>query len=242
MKQITDLRVKIFADGADLASIKTLYAQPYVAGFTTNPTLMRQAGIVDYKAFALDVLASIKDRPVSFEVFADDIAGMEHQAYEIASWGANVNVKIPITDTKGGRTADLVGRLSANGVTCNITAIFTLKQVSDILAVLNPGAQAILSIFAGRIADTGVDPVPLVREAVMLSKTKPKAEVLWASPRELLNIFQANEIGCHIITVTPDMLKKLSGVGKDLDVFSLETVSMFYLDAQAAGYAIKEDE
>lgn len=242
MKQVEHLRVKLFADGADLASINALYMKPYIKGFTTNPTLMRQAGISNYKAFAFELLALIKDRPVSFEVFADDIAGMERQAYEIASWGTNVNVKIPITNTKGESTAELVGRLSHQDVICNVTAIFTLKQLSNILAVLNPSVPAILSIFAGRIADTGVDPVPLMQEAVILSKAKPKAEVLWASPRELLNIFQADEIGCHIITVTADVLKKLSGVGKDLEVFSLETVSMFYRDAQAAGFTIKDDE
>ena len=238
MKNVDKLKVKIFADGADLSSIRALYAQPYIQGFTTNPTLMRQAGILDYKSFAVDVLKAVPDRPVSFEVFADDISEMEVQAYEIASWGKNVNVKIPITNTKGQSTAALVGRLSDKGVVCNITAIFTLKQVTDILNVLNSATPAIISIFAGRIADTGVDPVPLMAEAIKLAAKKPKAEVLWASPRELLNVFQADEIGCHIITVTPDVLKKLSGVGKDLEVFSLETVAMFYRDAQSAGYTI----
>ncbi len=239
MPNSSDLKIKIFADGADLQSIKTLYGQANILGFTTNPTLMRQAGITDYKAFALDVLAIVKDRPVSFEVFADDIAGMEAQAFEIASWGKNVNVKIPITNTKGESTTELVGRLSAKGIICNITAIFTLKQLTEIVNVLDANTEAILSIFAGRIADTGFDPVPLMREAVNIAKAKPKSEVLWASPRELLNIFQADETGCHIITVTPDLLKKLSGVGKDLAVFSLETVAMFYRDAQAAGYSIQ---
>lgn len=239
MSNINNLNVKIFADGADLKSILSLYEQPYVKGFTTNPTLMRQVGISDYKSFALEVLSHIKDRPVSFEVFADDIAGMEKQAHEIASWAPNVNVKIPITNTKGESTAELVGRLSEGGVICNVTAIFSLRQLQGILDVLNPDTPAILSIFAGRIADTGFDPVPLMEEAVKLAQSKPKAEVLWASPRELLNIFQADQIGCHIITVTPDVLKKLSGVGKDLEVFSLETVQMFYNDAQAAGYNIE---
>lgn len=239
MKKPSDLKIKIFADGADIESIKKLYAQPNIQGFTTNPTLMRQAGIQDYKAFALEVLKVVPDRPVSFEVFADDIAGMEAQALEIASWGKNVNVKIPITNTKGESTNELVGRLSSQGIICNITAIFTLKQLRETVDVLDPNTPAILSIFAGRIADTGFDPVPLMSEAVNIAKSKSKAEVLWASPRELLNIFQADETGCHIITVTPDVLKKLSGVGKDLEVFSLETVQMFYNDAQAAGYDIQ---
>lgn len=239
MKKSNDLKIKIFADGADIESIKKLYAQPNIQGFTTNPTLMRQVGIQDYKAFALEVLKVVPDRPVSFEVFADDIAGMEVQALEIASWGKNVNVKIPITNTKSESTNELVGRLSSQGIICNITAIFTLKQLQETVDVLDPNTPAILSIFAGRIADTGFDPVPLMREAVNIAKSKPKAEVLWASPRELLNIFQADETGCHIITVTPDVLKKLSGVGKDLEVFSLETVKMFYNDAQAAGYDIQ---
>ncbi|TRZ47685.1 transaldolase [bacterium] len=238
MIDISKLNVKIFADGADLKSIRDLYTQPFVKGFTTNPTLMRQAGVSNYKSFALEVLQIVNDRPVSFEVFADDIPGMEAQALEIASWGKNVNVKIPITNTKGESTASLVERLSANGVICNITAMFTLAQVQGIVDILNPATPAILSIFAGRIADTGVDPVPLMREAVEIAAVKPKAEILWASPRELLNIFQANEVGSHIITVTPDVLKKLAGVGKDLTTFSLETVSMFYNDARSAGYTI----
>ena len=238
MTDISNLTVKIFADGADIESIRALYTQPFVKGFTTNPTLMRQAGVSNYKSFALEVLKTIPDRPVSFEVFADNIAGMEEQAYEIASWGGNVNVKIPITNTKGESTAPLVERLSANGVVCNITAMFTLAQVQGIVDILNPTTPAILSIFAGRIADTGMDPVPLMQEAVRIASFKPKAEILWASPRELLNIFQANEVGCHIITVTPDVLKKLAGVGKDLNTFSLETVSMFYNDAKTAGYTI----
>ena len=238
MEKINNLKVKIFGDGADLKSIQMLYDKPYIQGFTTNPTLMRQAGIQNYKSFALEVLQLVPDLPVSFEVFADDIPNMEAQALEIASWGKNVNVKIPITNTKGESTANLVKTLSDKGVICNITAMFTLEQVQEIVDVLNPNTPAILSIFAGRIADTGFDPVPLMKEAVSISSSKPKAEVLWASPRELLNIFQADEVGCHIITVTPDVLKKLSGVGKDLTKFSLETVSMFYNDAKTAGYTI----
>lgn len=238
MNRIENLNVKIFADGADLDGVRAMAALPYVKGFTTNPTLMRKAGISDYKAFALDVLAVVDGRPISFEVFADDFEEMEAQALEIASWGSNVNVKIPITDTKGVSAAPLVQRLSRQGVVCNITAIFTTAQVRAIVDVLDPATAAIISVFAGRIADTGVDPVPLMREAVGIAQRKPKAEVLWASPREILNVFQADETGCHIITVTNDVLKKLSGVGKDLETFSLETVAMFYDDARAAGYSI----
>ncbi len=211
---------------------------PYVKGFTTNPTLMRKAGIRDYAAFAQDVLRVVKGLPVSFEVFAEDFDEMEAQALEIASWGPNVNVKIPITDRRGVSAAPLVQRLSERGVVCNVTAMFTLAQVREIVEVLDPGVGAILSVFAGRIADTGVDPVPLMREAVQVAAAKPRAEVLWASPREILNVIQADEVGCHIITVTNDVLKKLSGLGKDLTAFSLETVEMFHTDAQAAGYTI----
>ena len=236
---INNLKIKIFADGADLTCIKALYAQPHIKGFTTNPTLMRKAGVTEYRAFAHELLGAVIDRPVSFEVFSDDIATMEAQAYEIASWGRNVNVKIPITNTLGESTAALIGRLSAAGITCNVTAMFTLNQVRSITDVLDAKTPAILSIFAGRIADTGVDPMPLMREAVAIARAKPKAEVLWASPRELLSIFQAEKVGCHIITVTTDILKKLPCVGKSLEQFSLETVAMFYNDARAAGYSIE---
>ncbi len=239
MANQNDLKIKIFADGANIESIRSLYAQPNIKGFTTNPTLMRQAGIQDYKGFALEVLKIVTDRPVSFEVFADEIQEMEKQALEIATWGKNVNVKIPITNTKGESTVKLVEILSAKGIICNVTAIFTISQLQEIVNVLDPKTPAILSIFAGRIADTGYDPVPLMLEAVKIAKTKPLSEVLWASPRELLNIFQADEVGCHIITVTPDLIKKLNGVGKDLAQFSLETVEMFYRDATAAGYSIQ---
>ena len=239
MANQNDLKVKIFADGADIESIRKLYAQPNIQGFTTNPTLMRQAGIQDYKGFALEVLKIVTDRPVSFEVFADDINEMEKQAIEIATWGKNVNVKIPITNTKAESTASLVKRLSSQGIICNVTAIFTISQLQEIVNILDPKTPAILSIFAGRIADTGFDPVPLMLEAVNIAKSKPLSEILWASPRELLNIFQADEVGCHIITVTPDLIKKLNGVGKDLAQFSLETVEMFYRDAKAAGYTIQ---
>lgn len=236
---IDALTIKIFADGADLAGMKEMYEKPLIKGFTTNPTLMRKAGITDYKGFAKEILAAIPDRPLSFEVFADDIAEMEKQALEIATWGPNVNVKIPITNTKGESTAPIVGRLSAKGVQCNVTAMFTLDHVREIVDVLDPATPAILSIFAGRIADTGIDPEPLMTEAVAIAKAKPEAEILWASPRELLNIFQADRCGCQIITVSNDVLKKLwSSAGKDLDAFSLETVEMFYKDATAAGYTI----
>jgi len=237
-QSIKDLKIKLFADGADLKGMLEMYPLDYIKGFTTNPTLMRKAGIQDYKEFALKVIAAIPDRPLSFEVFADDFPTMETQAHEIARWSKNVNVKIPIMNTKGESSAPLVGRLSKAGIICNVTAMFTLEQTREICDVLDPNTPAILSIFAGRIADTGVDPVPLMREAVNIAKSRPKAEVLWASPREFLNIVQADECGCHIITATNDILKKLGGLGKDLTEFSRETVSMFYKDAQAAGYSI----
>jgi transaldolase len=232
------LKVKLFADGADLAGIQEMYANPMIKGFTTNPTLMRKAGIDDYKAFAMDVLKAVPDRPVSLEVFADEFDQMEDQALEIASWGKNVNVKIPITNTRGQSSGPLVERLSKAGVMVNVTAMMTLEQVREITERLAPATPAIISVFAGRIADTGRDPVPLMAEAVKIMKARPKAELIWASPRELLNIFQADSIGCHIITATNDILKKLSLVGKDLTGYSLETVEMFYKDASAAGYRI----
>lgn len=233
-----DLKLKIFADGADLAGMKEMYANPVIKGFTTNPTLMRKAGITDYKAFAGEVLAAIPDRPISFEVFADEIAEMEVQALEIASWSETVNVKIPITNTRRESTAALVGRLSRRGVVVNVTAIFTLAQIEEIVAELDADTPAILSVFAGRIADTGRDPMPILRAMKAAMASKPKAELLWASPRELLNVYQAEEVGCQIITATNDILKKLALVGKDLADYSLETVEMFYKDASAAGYRI----
>ena len=232
------LKVKLFADGADLAGMKEMAANPRIAGFTTNPTLMRKAGVTDYKAFALDVLKIIPDRPVSFEVFADDFATMETQALEIASWGKHVNVKIPVTNTKREFCGPLVERLSKQGVQVNVTAVMTLEQVKRITEKLHADTPAIISVFAGRIADTGRDPVPVMAESVRIMKAKPKAELIWASPRELLNIFQADEVGCHIITATNDILKKLALVGKDLDQYSLETVEMFCKDASAAGFKI----
>jgi transaldolase len=238
MSDVKKLKVKLFADGADIAGIKEMAANPAIAGFTTNPTLMRKAGVADYKAFALQALGVVGSRPISFEVFADDFDTMEKQALEIASWGKNISVKIPVTNTKGEFCGPLVERLSRAGVQLNVTAVMTLDQVKRITDRLAPGTPAIVSVFAGRIADTGRDPVPLMAEAVKILKSKPKAELIWASPRELLNIFQADSVGCHIITATNDILKKLSLAGKDLDAYSLETVEMFYKDAKAAGYTI----
>ena len=238
MSTVEALKVKLFADGADLAGMKEMAANPRISGFTTNPTLMRKAGITNYKAFALDVLKAIPDRPVSFEVFADDFPTMEAQALEIASWGKHVNVKIPVTNTKGEFCGPLVERLSRQGVQLNVTAVMTLEQVKRITDKLHADTPAIISVFAGRIADTGRDPVPIMAESVRIMKAKPKSELIWASPRELLNIFQADEVGCHIITATNDILKKLSLVGKDLDQYSLETVEMFCKDASAAGFKI----
>jgi transaldolase len=238
MSDVSKLKVKLFADGADLAGIKEMAANPRIAGFTTNPTLMRKAGIADYKAFALQVLDAVGGRPLALEVFADDFDEMEKQALEIASWGRNINVKIPVTNTKGEFCGPLVERLSRAGVQVNVTAVMTLEQVKRITEKLAPETAAIVSVFAGRVADTGRDPVPMMAEAVKVLKARPKAELIWASPRELLNIFQANDVGCQIITATNDILKKLSLVGKDLDAYSLETVDMFYKDAKSAGYTI----
>ena len=238
MNAVKKLKIKLFADGADLAGMKEMAANPLIKGFTTNPTLMRKAGIADYRAFAREVLAVIPDRPVSFEVFADEFDEMEQQAYEIASWGKNVNVKIPVTNTRRQFSGPLIERLSKAGVQVNVTAILALDQVRRVTECLSPQTPAIVSVFAGRVADTGRDPVPLMAEAVKIMKAKPKAELIWASPRELLNIFQADSIGCHIITATNDILKKLSLVGKDLADYSLETVDMFHRDATAAGYKI----
>ena len=234
----SELSIKIFADGADLDGIREMAGNPLIKGFTTNPTLMRKAGVADYKAFALEALKIVPDRPISFEVFADEFDEMEAQALEMASWGDNVNVKIPITNTRGESAAPLVGRLSEKKIKVNVTAVFTLDQVEEIIAVLDPATPAILSVFAGRVADSGRDPIPHMEKAVAIAKAKPEAEILWASPRELLNILQADAAGCHIITVTNDVLKKLGNIGKDLGKFSRETVQMFYDDACAAGYTI----
>lgn len=235
---VEQLKIKIYADGANLKTMKEAAANPRVRGFTTNPTLMRQAGVTDYIGFALEVLRVIPDRPVSFEVFADDFPTMEAQARELARLGPNVYVKIPVTNTHGEFAGPLIGSLSKAGVKLNITAVMTCAQVERIAASLTGDAPAIVSVFAGRIADTGRDPVPIMRDAVRILASRPKVELLWASPRELLNIFQADEIGCQIITVTGDLIKKLALVGKDLDSYSLETVAMFYSDATAAAFDI----
>jgi transaldolase len=235
---LADLKTKIFADGAELDGMLAMYREPHIKGFTTNPTLMRKAGVTDYRAFAKQVLAAIPDRPISFEVFSDDFAEMERQATEIAGWGANVYVKIPVTNTKRQPAYDLVHRLSHAGVKVNVTAIMGLDQVRDVVAALKGGAPSNVSVFAGRVADTGRDPVPHMVAALQLLKLEPKAELIWASPRELLNVFQADAIGCHIITVTNDILKKLALVGRDLDDYSLDTVKMFHDDAARAGYSL----
>jgi len=238
MNTVDRLKVKIFADGADKAGMLEMYAKPYIKGLTTNPTLMRKAGLTDYRAFAKDILKVIPDKPISFEVFSDEFADMERQAMEIAGWGNSVYVKIPVTNTKREPSYDLVRKLAKRKVKINVTAIMTLAQVRDVVAALDPATPSYVSVFAGRIADTGRDPVPHMAEAVKLLKVNPKAELIWASPRELLNIFQADAIGCHIITVTNDILKKLSLVGFDLDDYSLDTVKMFYNDAVAAGFKL----
>ncbi|MHB8626458.1 MAG: transaldolase [Aggregatilineales bacterium] len=233
-----DLQIKIFADGADLTGLLKLAEQPYIKGFTTNPTLMRKAGVTDYEKFARQALERITDRPISFEVFSDDFEDMARQARLIAGWGQNVYVKIPVTNTKQESAAALIGRLAHDGLKLNVTAIMTLEQVRVVGAVLNGGAPSIVSVFAGRIADTGCDPTPIMQEALHILKDCPDAELLWASPREVLNIVQADQIGCHIITVTGDILGKLGSLGKDLTEFSLDTVKMFYNDAHAAGFAL----
>ncbi len=238
MRDLKNLKVKIFADGADIASMVEAAANPLIKGFTTNPTLMRQAGVSDYRAFAQKALDAIPDRPISFEVFADDFATMELQAREIASWGDNVYVKIPVTNTAGKSAGPLIAALARSGIKLNITAIMTLDQVKEVGAALSEHVPAVVSVFAGRVADTGRDPVPHMKAALRLLSSRPNAELLWASPRELLNLFQADDVGCHIITMTPDLLKKLSLVDKDLGEYSLETVAMFRRDALAAGFSI----
>ena len=238
MTTTADLRVKIFADGAELAGMLALYRQPYIRGFTTNPTLMNKAGIRDYRAFAKEVLAAIPDRPISFEVFSDEFDDMERQAREIATWGSYVYVKVPVTNTRREPAYDLIRRLSHAGVKVNVTALMTLDQVREVTDAVRGGAPSNISVFAGRIADTGRDPLPIMTEALQIMHGAPEAELIWASPRELLNIVQADAIGCHIITVTPDILKKLDGIGKDLAEFSLDTVKMFHDDACKAGFTL----
>lgn len=238
MKTLSELKVKIFADGADLAGMLEMYRNPLIKGFTTNPTLMRKAGVSDYRVFALDTLQSIPDRPISLEVFSDEFAEMERQARDISTWGENVYVKIPVTNTRGEPSIELVRTLADAGIKVNVTAMLALDQVRDVSAVLVGGPPAFVSVFAGRIADTGRDPVPLMAAAVELVRLYPNVELIWASPRELLNIFQADAIGCDIITVTNDVLRKLDLVGKDLHEFSLDTVKMFRDDAVKAAYTL----
>lgn len=239
MKKVSDLRIKIFGDGADVASILELSRKPYIKGFTTNPTLMRKAGVPDYETFAMQLLEHITDRPVSIEVIADDEATMEIQARYIAKWASNVFVKIPVTNTRHEPMTNLIRRLSHDGIRINVTALLTLEQVRTVTKALHGGAPSNVSVFAGRIADTGRDPVPVMAEAVQILAANEQTELIWASPRELLNVFQADAIGCQIITVTADILQKLNLIGKDLDEYSLETVKMFYDDAVKSGYSLE---
>ena len=236
---LENLKIKIFADGADLGSIKELCKNSTIKGFTTNPSLMKKKGITDYKKFAIELLSQVKHKPISFEVFSDDLKDMEKQALEIATWGSNANVKIPISNTKGESTVNLISRLSKQGVMCNVTAIFTIKQLKSVLNILDDNASVFLSVFAGRIADAGINPMPIVKESVLSQKSKPKTSILWAATREIINIFQAENIGCQIITVPHDLINKFSNIGKSLETLSLETVSKFYSDAKAAKYSIK---
>ncbi|HXH37741.1 MAG TPA: transaldolase [Thermoanaerobaculia bacterium] len=238
MKSVDQLNVKIFADGAEKAGMLEMYAKPYIRGFTTNPTLMHKAGLSDYRAFAHSIVEAIPDRHISFEVFSDEFAEMERQAREIATWGQNVYVKIPVTNTRREPAYPVIHRLAHDGVKVNVTAIMTNEQVRSVVDAVKGGAPSCVSVFAGRIADTGRDPVPIMTKCVEILNDAPDAELIWASPRELLNIFQADDIGCHIITVTNDILKKLSLVGKDLGDYSLDTVRMFYDDGRKAGFTL----
>ena len=238
MNDLQSLKVKLFADGADLAGMLEMAANTSISGLTTNPTLMRKAGITNYVEFAHLVLREIQKKPISFEVFSDELIEMKNQGEKIASWGENVFVKIPITTTKGLSTESVVSYLVSLGIKVNVTAVMTVDQVKHIADFLDPCIPSYISVFAGRIADTGVDPVPLVSECLQVIKEKPGCQLIWASPRELLNVFHANQIGCHIITATNDILRKLNLIGKKLDQYSLETVQMFYSDAQKAGYTI----
>ena len=237
MTTLHNLKVKIFADGADAPEMLEMYSKPFIKGLTTNPTLMRKAGISNYRAFAREILAQIRDKPLSFEVVCDEFAEMERQAFEIAGWADNVYVKIPVTNTRGEASYALIRRLAGRGVKLNVTALMTLVQVREVVSALNPDVAGFVSVFAGRIADTGVDPLPLMAAAVQMLKTRSKAELIWASPREVLNIFHADSIGCHVVTATRDILDKLPLVGYDLDDYSLDTVRMFYRDAVAAGFS-----
>ena len=238
MSMVSDLRIKIFADGADLADIKSRVTDPLISGFTTNPTLMRKSGVTDYAQFAAQVLEVVPALPISFEVFSDEEHEMERQARVISGWGPNVYVKIPVTNTTGETTGKLIRRLAESGVNLNVTAILSLDQVRSVAEALEGANRAIVSVFAGRIADTGRDPVPLMAAAMELVAMNPALELLWASPREVLNIVQADAVGCHIITVTADLLKKLPGLGRSLPDVSLDTVQMFHRDAREAGYTL----
>jgi transaldolase len=238
MTALATLKVKIFADGADKAGMLEMYRNPLIKGFTTNPTLMRKAGVTDYQAFALDVIRAIPDRPISFEVFSDDFAEMKRQARIITTWGKNVYVKIPVTNTLGESSTPIVHELAQEGVKLNVTALLTIEQVHTVSAALAGGPAACISVFAGRIADTGRDPVPMMAAAVELVRRCGNIELIWASPRELFNVFQADAVGCHILTATNDILQKLAIIGKDLDDYSLETVKMFRDDAVKAGYTL----
>jgi transaldolase len=237
-KKPHELKIKIFADGAEKEGMMALAKEPHIKGFTTNPTLMRKAGITDYAAFAKEILGFIKDKPISFEVFSDDFSEMERQANIINAWAPNVYVKIPITNTKKESSFDLVKKLSSEGIKLNVTAILTTAQVKHIKDALNPKVPAIISVFAGRIADTGHDPMPIMKEAKAILASNPNYELLWASPRELFNIYQAEEVGCDIITVSHDILKKIGGIGYDHHELSLDTVKMFYEDGQKVGYKL----
>ncbi len=239
MNKLKNLNIKIFADGADLLSIERLSTNTNISGFTTNPSLMKKAGVKDYKKFCQEVLEITKNKPVSFEIFSDDLDKMYDQAKEIASWGKNIFVKIPITNSKGLKTSGLIKKLLEDGIKCNVTAILTIQQVEEIYKISNNTTEVIISIFAGRIADTGIDPISIMKDAVTTCKSKKNIEILWASTRELINIFQADKINCHIITVPHDILKKISLIGKDLNELSLETVQMFLTDATNAAFEIK---
>ena len=236
---LVNLPIKIFADGADREGIVALYRKPYIQGLTTNPTLMKKVGITDYEAFARSVLEAVTDKPISFEVFSDDFPDMRRQALKIRDWQDNVYVKIPITNTRRESALPLIRELAADGVKLNVTALLTRAQVEGVADALNPEVPSVVSVFAGRIADTGVDPLPIMRDSLEMLRANPKAELLWASVREVLNIFQAADCGCHIVTATHDILAKASKMGgMDLDDLSLDTVNMFYQDALAAGFKL----
>ena len=238
MKKIENLNIKIFADGAEKTKMLELNSSPLIKGLTTNPTLMKKAGIVNYSEFCNDILNYVKDKPISFEVFSDDFYEMERQALKISSWAKNVYVKIPITNTKREKSEELIKKLSLAGVKLNVTAIMNLDQVENVLSSLSQKIPSYISVFAGRIADTGVDPIPVMKQCLNMMKSNKLSELIWASPRELLNIFQADEIGCHVITVTPEILSKIKFVGYDLSEFSLDTVKMFYKDSIDAGFSL----